>query len=378
MIKNIRSIVYIVLIILLTSLGTVGLINAKTNNDSITTEPKEDENTIILEDKNNNDSKYELLVHMNTDITCSNDDCEKLVIIKTKTPNAKVLDKKDYANYILIYDEFIKLININTKTIENISINYSRLNTYQINLENESEVEIENKNKNILSISYYNNTSIGYYEYKTKKNYFNDEYNNIKKINDYYINTDKNNKINLINIKGEDLFTLNDINTNVINKIIEKDNFIHIEYNDGSNLVLLTYSLEGNRISRIRGSFNEIIPEENEIYAYSTDTLTIYNINGRVIKVLDLNIYNIKYFYKSLIFGIKNRNLIVINLETNDEKEITDITNQEIEEISYKESGKHSNNKNKKGIYIILKNGETTNEIVYDIETKQIENFSLN
>ena len=44
---------------------------------------------LILKDKNLSESKYELLVHMNNDISCQNKECEKLVIIKTKTPNAK-------------------------------------------------------------------------------------------------------------------------------------------------------------------------------------------------------------------------------------------------------------------------------------------------
>lgn len=377
--KNIRSVIYIILIIVLTSLGTLGLINAKTIDDNkVTTEPKEDENTIILKDKNLNESKYELLVHMNNDISCQNEECEKLVIIKTKTPNAKILDKKDYANYILIYDEVIKLIDLNTRNFEQINIDYSRLNTYSINLENESEIETENQNKKVLSITYNNSNTVGHYDYKTKKNTQNNEYQNIKKINNYYINTDENNKITLINIKGETLFTLDEINTNVINKITEVNNLIHIEYNDGNNLVLLTYNLEGTRISRIRGAFTEIVPKDSEIYAYSNDTLTIYNTNGKVIKVLDLLLYNVKYIYESLIFGIKNKNLIVINLKTNDETEIVEITNKVIEEIEYKQSGKHSSNKNKPGIYITLKSDTSKEEYVYNLKTETIENFSLN
>lgn len=368
---------YIILIITLTSLGTVGLINAKTDDITTPTEPKEDDNTIILKDKNDSESKYELLVHINTEELCTETECEELVIIKTKTPNAKVLDKKNYANYILIYDEEIKLVNINKRTIEKLNIEYSRLNTYSINLENESEIEKENKNKNVLSIAYSNNNSIGYYNYKTKKNNYT-EYNNIKKINNYYIDIDENNKVNLIDIEGEKLFILNDINTNIINKIIEKNNLIHIEYNDGNNLSLLTYNKEGTRISRIRGTFTKIEPRENEIYAYDNDTLTIYNTNGKVIKVLDLKIYEIKYIYDSLIFGIKNRNLILINLKTNKETIITEITNKEIIEIDYKQSGKHTNNKNKPGVYITVKSDEETIEFVYDIKKETIENFSLN
>ncbi len=54
--------------------------------------------------------------------------------------------KKDYANYILIYDEIIKLIDLNTRNFEQINIDYSRLITYSINLEN------ENKNLTVINL----------------------------------------------------------------------------------------------------------------------------------------------------------------------------------------------------------------------------------
>lgn len=376
--KNIRSIVYVILIIFLTSLGTIGLINAKTVNDIKPTEPQEDENTIILEDKNASESKYELLVHINTEKECTNDDCEKLVIIKTKTPNAKVLNKKDYANYILIYDEVIKLIDINKRNVEEVDIEYSRLNNYQINLENESEIETENENKKIISISYNSNTTIGYYDYKTNTSIYKEEYKNINKINNYYLNIDENNEIELLDIKGEKLFILEDLNMSFINKITEQNNSIFIEYKDGNNLTLLIYSTEGKLTSRIRGNFNKFTITENEIYAYGLDVLTIYNMNGKVIKVIDLKIYDIKYIYESFVFGIKNRNLVLINLNNNEEKDITEITNKEIIEIDYKLSGQHKSNKNKPGVYITIKDVEEITEFVYDIKTDKIENFSLN
>jgi len=214
-----RIIVYVVLILILSGCGTLGLIeNLSRDKDK----PLVNSNEIIISEEKTKDSKYELFVHLYDDESCIDTSCRKLIKIKTETPMARELVHKDYANYVLIYDGRIKLINVN-KSQEVLDIPYSKSNNYVINLDDESENEKENVGKKIVSIVSSNDKEIKYYDYGKRELTESKSYESIFSINEFYLGQSSGG-FYLANYKGEEMFLLN----NEINK----DNIIQLLMND--------------------------------------------------------------------------------------------------------------------------------------------------
>ncbi len=366
--KNTRTITYTILI--LSTLGTLGLAKNIVHKEH-TKEVEENKNEILIYNKKTENSKYELLVYLNNDKNCEKIDCQKLIKIKTETPYAKELNVKQFANYILIYDGVIKLIDINKKEQEELKIPYTRNNNYEINLENESEIEKENKNKKIKNIISSNTKEIKYYDYTKKELIESKSYNNITKIDNLYIaNIDQN--YYLLDNKGIELFILNkEINNTNIAKINKNNNYISITYkNDKNQTAFIIYNLTGKEIIKKAGEYTNVELGEKEFYIYETTKLLIYNIEGTIKKTLDIKDYNIKFVYKNYLIAINNDNLISYNITDNKASIITNMLEKEIININYK-------NTNKPGVYIDLKNNNNElSSIYYNLEKNQIENLN--
>lgn len=370
--KNQRIITYVVLIIILTTLGSLGLTESLSRNDKAPIRKEENPNEIIITDNKTKDSNYELIVNLYNDITCDEQACEKIIKIKTETPDAKELVVKHYANYILIYDGVLKLINVNTKEIEELSLNYNIEDIYSINLKEESENAKENAGLVVESIIGINENSIKYLDYSTLEVTESEQYQKLTKIDEYYLGQTSDNILHLLDKKGSKIIELNkEISIDNLNKIRVNNEHISVEYNNTRNITFIIYDLTGKEIIKKSGNYTNIELGENEAYVYENGKIVVYNWNGKISKIIDLATYEVKYTYNNYMFGVKDNNLISYNINDNQARIITNIENKEIMSITYK-------NNNKPGIYITLKENEDETGIYYNLETNAIENFNLN
>lgn len=365
-----RIIVYVVLILILSGCGTLGLIESLSRDKE---KPLVNSNEIIISEEKTKDSKYELLVHLYDDESCIDVSCRKLVKIKTETPMARELVHKDYANYVLIYDGSIKLINVNNKSQEVLDIPYSKSNNYVINLDDESENEKENVGKKIVSIVSSNDKEIKYYDYEKRELTESKSYESISNMNEFYLGQSSGG-FYLVNYNGEEMFLLNnEINKDNIIQLLMNDNYVSVKYTNNRNKVaFVIYDLTGKEVMKKSSNITNVSLGEDEFYVFETKRLVVYNVNGSINKIIDTTGYDVKHVYKNYVFAVKDDNLIAYNIKNDDTNVLTSMSDKELVDISYKED-------KKTGIYIIFKDSLENNfGLYYNLENKSIENFNMN
>ena len=364
-----RVIVYVVLILVFSGLGTVGLLESLSKSDN---EVVVNSNEIVISG-NLEDSKYELLVYLYDDVSCTDSNCRKLVKIKTETPFAKELVVKNYANYILIYDGVIKLVDVNQKTLEVVNIPYDRNKNYVVNLSLESDDEKENVDKSIESIVGSNINSISYYDYVNKKLVESKEYESIVQYDDsYYIGVSESSNF-LLSYMGEELVSLGkNINANNLHKVTFNNDTYGILYTNSRNLeTFLVLDSNGKELINKSGDYHDIEMGEDKVYVYESKRLVTYNLSGRIIKLVDIEKYDLKYSYKNYMFAVNDNRLIAYNIDNDDTVVLTSLSDKELVSIVYRDGSNP-------GIYVVLKDDlDVSFGLYYNLESKSVQNFNL-
>ena len=245
----------------------------------------------------------------------------------------------------------------------------------------------------VFGLTYENESSkkLGYYNIKTEQYLYEEKYKIIEIIDKNYAQALYQNNYYLISLNEEkEILKLTNINET------EPDNYVKTSiYYNNENEILITnpssehtktgiklYSLKNDEAILINDDIDDISVNDQNIYTLKDKILTIYNFEGEKIKIEDLKDNNINFLTLNYLVIKKNNQLKLLNLDTKEEIELIEMSNSYYFSNvvqGYKESGLHEDNKNKKGIYIVLddtKNNEKI-EVLFNVKTKKVEIYDI-
>lgn len=311
---------------------------------------------------------------------CIEENCkgELYLIIMSENSNTLLLSGNANTNYLLIESENLRLINLKERKEEILNL---KANSYNLILEDGKSYNQDNLLLEPIGITFSKDGLNGYYNIKTKEIMY-ENYNNISILNQDYLLNKEENKITLLDINKENII-LEIEEDNIIKnlrKIETENNKAYVTILNNDKTTYLIYDLSSKeKIGTITGTFTSINKSNSKIIAFTKDEIVVYNLDGTVFKRRNLssneNINIIDNYYVIIEKG----NLLLIDLETNEEKILMDVTSNDYLDKMYKSSVLKDDGTTSPVIIVVVKEINTIGKITksYDIsfnlETKEVD-----
>lgn len=305
----------LIIIIIILSVGYFLYIKTQSNSNK-----KIDNNSNEIIEENEN-YLYELTIYRNeTSLCITNDNCNEIAYkIPTKTKDAKVLAFDNNNKFILYSDDILYLYN--TKTFQTISLDLEKTYKEYIIYPNVS-------NEEVIGITYkIDDKNIGFYNLNINKKMYENKYLNIEVISKDYLTAYDDEIVYLLDTNQEKIYYKYKFSDD------NKYNFITYEYQN-QNYFLLNSCNEECKVIKILSHNKEVIIDKeisNNNFSFNNEYLFVndnnqvykYDFSGNL-KSTSRNYQQVLGLIKDNVIFIEDNNLIIVNLNTNIKKVITE------------------------------------------------------
>lgn len=336
---------------------------------------------IVLGDKN---GKELFNIYKNLDGTlCMKSKCEGELYLIIKNidglQNARIISGNEKTKYLLIENGSLRLINLENRKEDIIDISGS---SYSLILENGKTYNQDNLDLEPIGITFSKDNQKYFYNTKIKKIMY-ENYKNLSVLNEYYLINREDDKITLLAIHEENVILEIETqdSTSIIKNIETENGMAYITIaNETNTLTYEIYDLESKKkIVGFTGEFEKITRTPNKIIAISSDEALVYNTDGTLSQRRKLSSSDKYNMIDNYYVTVEKGNLLLIDLETNEEKNLMEMTSNSHLDRIYKDVITKSDGTTSQALRIVVReintNGNITKtyDIFYDLKTKEVK-----
>ena len=282
--------------------------------------------------------------------------------------------------YLLISDEKLKLINIIDRT--ELIISEIPEGSYSLILEDGETYNQNNLGLEPLGIVFNTGKIKGFYNLNLNKIMYENIYDNITVMDKDFLIDTKENKITLLRINEEqeilEIDTEKDYATRKV-EIEDEKAFITFSSYRNQNTMYKIYDLKTkSEIGEFEGVFDRITKGNNKIITLLDQEVIVYNMDGSIYQRREISASDKYNMIDNYYVTIQKGNLLLIDLETNEEKVLMEMdTNMHLDKM-YKDVITE-NGKITQALRVVLReinnNGQIskTYNIYLNLETKEIK-----
>jgi len=315
---------------------------------------------------------------------CINENCEGelyLKIMSDKIDNeVSLIAGNKNTKYLLISDEKLKLINIIDRT--ELIISEIPGYSYSLILEDGETYNQNNLGLEPLGIVFNTGKIKGFYNLNLNKIMYENIYDNITVIDKDYLIDTKENKITLLSLNEEqEILSIDAQKDYDVRKVEIEDEKAFITFSSyrNQNTMYKIYDLKTkSEIGEFEGVFDRITKGNNKIITLLDQEVIVYNMDGSIYQRREISASDKYNMIDNYYVTIQKGNLLLIDLETNEEKILMEMDTYMHLDKMYKdviiENGKIT-----QALRVVLReinnNGQIskTYNIYLNLETKEIK-----
>jgi len=255
---------------------------------------------------------------------CINENCEGELYLKimSEMKEVELVAGNKNTKYLLISDEKLKLINIIDRT--ELIISEIPEGSYSLILEDGETYNQNNLGLEPLGIVFNTGKIKGFYNLNLNKIMYENIYDNITVMDKDFLIDTKENKITLLRINEEqeilEIDTEKDYATRKV-EIEDEKAFITFSSYRNQNTMYKIYDLKTkSEIGEFEGVFDRITKGNNKIITLLDQEVIVYNMDGSIYQRREISASDKYNMIDNYYVTIQKGNLLLIDLETNEEK----------------------------------------------------------